>query len=1305
MDFCKVVVTKNSRGEAIIEPSFQLDGVNDLMIRGGAFYAIWDAEKNCWSKNEGDVARLVDAELWKAYDRFPLEAKPKIRTLNDFSSKKWQEFKSFCKNSPDHYDTLDQKVIFSNSETKRDDYATKKLPYPLQSGDISAYEEAMDTWYDKENRQKLEWAIGAIISGDSKFIQKFIVLYGPPKSGKSSFLNIVQSLFKGYYAVGDLSSLGSDGNQFSLEMFKDDPLVMIQHDGDLSRISDNTKLNSIVSHEEQPVNEKFKSQYWKRFYSFIFMGTNKPVKITDINSGINRRLIDVYPTGNKLSPTKYKQLISQISFELGAIADHCLKVYKKMGEDYYDGYQPFVMIDETNYFYTFVEDKAALFAKQDYTTLRQAWELYQVYVTESKLQYPMNKVQVKNELKGYFDKFYIKKHITNEAGESLYPTNYYEGFKKDKFVNKLEEYAPILDISKNETWLKFDVQHSLLDDILQDCLAQYATTAETPISKWADVKTTLRDIQTDKLHYVRIPKVMIVVDFDLKDENGNKSLELNLQAASKWPRTYAELSKSGQGIHLHYYYEGDTSKLLNLYAPGIEIKIFTGNSSLRRKVSMCTTDPVASLNSGLPLKEGGKVVKAEQINSERALRALIVKNLHKEIHPGTKPSIDFIKTILDEAYANKSLHYDVSDMRQEIMIFASKSTHHADYCVKQVDKMQFASEEGSEGVDRDSLPWIIFDVEVAKNLFLICWKFKGTPKTDVYSLVNPTPLEVENLLKVGRLAGFNNLKYDNHILYATLMGYSLEQRYFLSHTLVTEGKGGFREAKNISGTDIFDFCEKKQSLKKWEIELGMHHQEMGVSWDEPIPEELWPKVIEYCKNDVLATEAVWDHCEADFAAREILAALAGGSLNDTTNQLSAKFIFGEDKNPQLVYTNLKTGEESPDYGEPKDIITAFPEYEFTQDDKGHWHNMFRGVDLGFGGYVYTEEGAYSDVALLDVSSLHPHSILAMNYFGKYTKHYKDLLDARIYIKHGEYEKAKKLFDGKLTPYLNDPKQAKALSRALKLALNSCYGLSSAKFKNVMRDDRNVNNIVALRGALFMKTLQDEVAARGFKVAHIKTDSIKIPNATTDIIQFCMDFARKYGYEFEHQATYERMCLVNKAVYIAKYKDKDDCLKQYGYIPEENEEHGGEWTATGAQFKQPYVFKTLFSHEDLEFADFCETRAVQKGSIYLDMNENLPEGDHNYIFVGKVGLFCPIIPSRGGGELLRHEDDEKYYAITGTKDFRWLESEVVEANGKQNDINVDYYQKLAKEAVESISKYCNFHEFVSDKPFDSFTLPF
>ena len=392
-------------------------------------------------------------------------------------------------------------------------------------------------------------------------------------------------------------------------------------------------------------------------------------------------------------------------------------------------------------------------------------------------------------------------------------------------------------------------------------------------------------------------------------------------------------------------------------------------------------------------------------------------------------------------------------------------------------------------------------------------------------------------------------------------------------------------------------------------------------------------------------------------------------------------------------------------------INCFPGYEsvYVKEDNS-FHNMYRGTDVGYGGYIYGEPGCYSNVALLDIASMHPNSIIAMNCFGEYTKHFKDILDARIAIKHGDLESAKKMFGGRLEPFLQDKESASSLAQALKIAINSVYGLTSASFPNPFRDERNKNNIVALRGALFMRTLQDEIHDRGFTVASIRTDSIKIPDATPEIIQFAMDFAKKYGYTFEHEATYDRMCLVNNSAYIAKYATEDQCVKLYGYIPGDNRKHPNQWTATAKQFQVPYVFKTLFSREPIVFEDLCETFEV-KTALYLDKNEDLPEGEHNYQFIGKVGQFCPIKPGRGGCELLRlgkdAEGNPKYDSATGAKGYRWLESEMVWKLDKVDDIDRSYYDKLVDEAIygkgkgkerkPGISDFCDFEWFVSDDP--------
>lgn len=1263
MDFYKIeerVHTKGQKKDTMeIYPDFKVCRSKDLMVRGKAFYAIWDASKGLWSTDEYDVPRLIDRDLreYREERSWDFPGSIVIDSLTDFSSNSWLSFKKYLGSLSDNAVQLDTKLTFLDDEVKKSDYVSKRLPYSLSDEPCNAWDELISTLYDPEERDKIEWAIGAIVSGDSKDIQKFLVLYGEAGAGKSTILNVIQQLFEGYCTTFEAKALASSSNAFSTEVFRSNPLVAIQHDGDLSRIEDNTKLNSIISHEDMLINEKYKSGYTMRISCFLFMATNRPVRITDGKSGIIRRLIDVKPSGRRIPPVRYQALMNQISFELGSIAQHCLTRYREMGKNYYNGYKPIDMMLRTDAFYNFVEDNYYTFKREDGVTLKRAFDMYKEFCDEASITTIIPYHIFREELKNYFRKFQPMVRIDGKQTRS-----YYSGFMSEKFQQS--EYDPNLE---HQSSLVLESTKSILDDMCRDCPAQYANTRETPSQSWDNVKTTLKDIDTTKLHYVKLPENHIVIDFDLKDENGKKSAEKNLAEASRWPPTYAEFSKGGQGIHLHYIYKGDPDQLSRIYSDGIEIKVSVGKSSLRRRLTKCNNIPVTTISGGLPLRGEKKVLNFDAVRSEKGLRSLLKRNLNKEIHASTKPSVDFIFKILEDAYKS-GLKYDVSDMRPAILAFANNSTHQSEYCVNLVSKMKFKSEEPSVNVENyDSDILVFFDVEVFPNLFLVNWKYAGDNHKCV-RMINPTPQDIEDLMKM-KLVGFNCRRYDNHILYARYLGYTNERLYKLSSRIIGGSRNSmFAEAYNISYTDVYDFASagNKKSLKKFEIELGIHHQELGLPWDQPVDESLWVKVAEYCDNDVLATEAVFNHLKGDWAARKILAELSGLTVNDTTNKHSTKIIFGDNKNPQdqFIYT---------------DLSEIFPGYKF---DAGK--STYRGEEVGEGGYVYSEPGMYTNVALLDIASMHPTSIEQLNLFGdKYTKRFSEIKQARVAIKHKDMDLLKTILDGRLMPFVTDGTNLKDLSDALKTVINSVYGLTSAKFDNPFRDIRNKDNIVAKRGALFMVDLKNAVQELGYTVAHIKTDSIKIPNADRKIIDFVCEFGRKYGYIFEHEATYNRMCLVNNSVYIARYQDGDGL---------------GDWTATGAQFAQPYVFKKLFSHEDIEFRDKCETKSVTT-SIYLDMNEDMKSNEHNYHFVGKVGLFCPIKPGRGGGVLLR-ENDGKYDSVTGTKGYRWLESEMVKELNKEKDIDESYYKSFVDDAVDSISKYGDFEWFVSDETFDA-----
>lgn len=426
-----------------------------------------------------------------------------------------------------------------------------------------------------------------------------------------------------------------------------------------------------------------------------------------------------------------------------------------------------------------------------------------------------------------------------------------------------------------------------------------------------------------------------------------------------------------------------------------------------------------------------------------------------------------------------------------------------------------------------------------------------------------------------------------------------------------------------------------------------------------------------------------------------------------------------------------------------DVINCFPGYEYKLMDDGKYHNMYRGTDVGRGGYVDSIPGIWTNVALFDVQNMHGASIILLNKFGENTKKFAEIREARNAIKMRDFDKARKMLDGKLAKYLDDESNADQLSTALKLICNSTFGIAAATFDNPLRDPRDVNNIIALRGALFMRTLQDEIIDRGFIGVHYKTDSVKIPEATPEIAQFVMDFGKKYGYVFEHEALYDRMCLIDKAQYVAAYATPEKCMDIYGYVPSANakhfKKHSHPWTTTGDAFQHPYTFKALFSGEPIVFKDLCETKTVKDAAMYLDFNEGMDDvtaaekemekrkynqkrlvsmdkslkpkrlnpdfesfsdesldeyisKGHRYQFVGRAGRFFPVKPGIGGGWLVSLRNG-KYSSVNGTKGYRWLEAERAKLLGIQDKYDHRYFDALIDEAIANVNHFGSFDRFI------------
>ena len=136
MDFYKI--TERSIGKDSIEiyPDFKNKSVNDLLVRGMSFYAVWNEETGMWSTDILDVQRKLDKELYDYLEQFKKErggffGQIKLKTMESDSSGVWKRFKQYLKEYPDTRVRLDEKLTFANTEVKKKDYVSKRLPNAL----------------------------------------------------------------------------------------------------------------------------------------------------------------------------------------------------------------------------------------------------------------------------------------------------------------------------------------------------------------------------------------------------------------------------------------------------------------------------------------------------------------------------------------------------------------------------------------------------------------------------------------------------------------------------------------------------------------------------------------------------------------------------------------------------------------------------------------------------------------------------------------------------------------------------------------------------------------------------------------------------------------------------------------------------------------------------------------------------------------------------------------------------------------------------------------------------------------------
>ena len=579
MDFLDVSVKKftsnNRTVDYEVSPDFIFGDAKDLVVKGSKFYAYWNG--SFWDTKQKNLFYDIDSLLWRKARELE-DGRPGLRIdvkeIRKASAGKFRLFADFCKACETSDISFNQKVLFADHKMQRRDYATTQLTYSPQEGEAVAFKELIGTLYLPKELDKILWFMGALFTNNMYKIEKFMYLYGSKGSGKGTVLKIFRMLFQEYCGTIDLKLLTS-ADQFATGQIQEVPLL-IDEDTDISHIYNDTPLLKLTSHETISVNKKFKEPYDVRFIGLLITASNQRYKVRNVDSGITRRAIVVNPSGRKVSHTKYNQLMTQIKYELPYIANMAIQRFEELGFDYYDDYFDVDMAEQTDHIFDFMRTNAI--HMQHGITLKQISELYREYLEDMGWKTDGYKATIKREALRYFDTMLKDSHI-----DGMRVNNYFKGFRWNvAFPEGVVGTTEANDTVIPDDWLDFNYHNEVFNKLAAEYPAQLALRNGNPSDKWDNVVTTLSDIKTSKLHWVKVPLNHIIIDFDLKDESGNKNLELNVEAASKFPPTYAELSKSGQGIHLHYIYDGNVNELNNLVDKHIEIKVYKGNASLRR---------------------------------------------------------------------------------------------------------------------------------------------------------------------------------------------------------------------------------------------------------------------------------------------------------------------------------------------------------------------------------------------------------------------------------------------------------------------------------------------------------------------------------------------------------------------------------------------------------------------------------------------------------------------------------------------------------------------------------------------------
>lgn len=348
------------------------------------------------------------------------------------------------------------------------------------------------------------------------------------------------------------------------------------------------------------------------------------------------------------------------------------------------------------------------------------------------------------------------------------------------------------------------------------------------------------------------------------------------------------------------------------------------------------------------------------------------------------------------------------------------------------------------------------------------------------------------------LVGFNNYWYDDKILSEMLRGFTPEQLKKTNDKIINEDYKGFIDSR-LRTLDVFQQISVSRSgLKKIEGNMGKMILESSVSFDidRPLSDSEYQEVFEYCCYDVDMVIEIWKLRKKSYFEPKLTLLKRYGNPRAAkwnTTTISANMLINK---PLPKWSGHRVPEDMMELVPPdvKDMWNSINAIGGEPSKKSITVNEFgNSIQFGFGGLhgVPKNKKRFENVILSDVGSMYPSIIHNLNVLGGATSLYESIRVERLEVKHKD----------------------KTLSDALKLILNSVYGLLKNQYSTLYNPRASAT--VCIYGQIILYELCRRLS-QTCEISNINTDGVAYTSDNEEYLAICKEWEEEFQFGLEHE---------------------------------------------------------------------------------------------------------------------------------------------------------------------------------------------